>query len=588
MPARCPVRLRSSAPAVVASGLFFLVVALSPFLRASGHAQPSPDALPSEAAKARTLFVRGLTQSYLEDYDEAVAHFEQALDRAPNTAAILSALSEAEAGRDNLTSAVYYARKAHAQAPDIPYYGMDLADRLQDAERWAEAVSAYRTVLSRFPDHRPARRALARLQQRREHPQAALRHYEALTTDSARASVDVYTEMLSLYRQVDDTAGVERTLNTLTARSPDTPRYRRQLSRLYIQKQEYRKAIPLLESLRDETPNDFSLLSRLKMLYLKTDQPQKVRTLGVQEPAQPASPDALVARARSLNEGPPAPDSADMARAVRWLRDALAQAPKHVGALDVLGQLLIDQGKPANAAPLLERAVDANPRSPARWHRAAAAFLAADSLQKAAALAEEGALLFPGRPDLRRIEATARLRSGAFAAARDGFEAALTRMDTTTAAPEARARLYTGLGRALDHLGARSDARSAHDTAVRLAPERAPSLTYYARHLAAQSPSSAKALRLARRAVEHAPSSARALGTLGWVYARRGAHAEAAAAFEDALATGRASAWTYERFGDLQHMLGNMARARRYWRKALDRAPDRAALQKKLRTSSTS
>jgi Tfp pilus assembly protein PilF len=72
------------------------------------------------------------------------------------------------------------------------------------------------------------------------------------------------------------------------------------------------------------------------------------------------------------------------------------------------------------------------------------------------------------------------------------------------------------------------------------------------------------------------------------VYARRGAAEEATAAFDDALATGRASAWTYEQFGDLQHTLGNETRARRYWRKALDQAPDRTALKEKLQSSPTS
>ena len=578
---------RSSSRAVVALGLFILVaLGLPPAV--CGHAQPVPDSLAPESRDARTLFLRGLTQSYLEDYDEAVRFFERALDRAPESAAILSALSEAEAGRDHPTTALYYARKARAQAPDVPYYHMALATLLEETNRLEEAASAYDTLLARVPAHRSARRALARLETRRERPHEALRHYEALTADSARTSVAVYDDMLSLYRQVDDEAGVKRTLNILVERVPDAPRYRRLLAQLYIRQQEYRNAIPLLESLRDETPHDFGLLSRLKMLYQKTGQPEKVQTLGLRQSNRPASPDELVARARSLYTKASAPDSARVARVTRWLRDALDQSPQHVGALDLLGRILLDHGEDAEAAALLERAVDANPRSPARWRRAASAFLAADSLEKAAALAEEGTLLFPGRPALLRIEGTAGLRAGDYATARDRFQEALARVDTTTTSHETRARLYTGLGRALDRLDVPTDARTAHATAVRLAPERAESLTYYARHLAAQSPSSTEALRLARRATELAPSSPQALGTLGWVYARRGATEQAAVAFDDALATGRASAWTYEQFGDLQHSLGNEARARRYWRKALARTPHRTALKEKLRSSPTS
>ena len=569
-------------------GLLLLVVAVGTSASTTVHAQSPPDSLAPEDAEARKLFVRGLTESYLEDYDQAVSFFERALDRVPTSAAILSALSEAEAGRGNPTTALYYARKARTQAPDVPYYHMSLGELLQDVNRPEEAASVYRSLLSRTPDHRPARQALARLEQRRNRPREALHHYEALTTDSTRTSVETYDEMLSLYRQVDDQAGVERTLTILVDRAPDTPRYRRLLAQLYTRQQEYRKAIPLFESLRDETPTDFSLLSSLKMLYQKTDQTEKLQTLGARHPDRPASPDVLVARSRSVYEKTSGPDSARIAQVTDWLRDALDQSPQHVGALDLLGQVLLDQDRPAEAAVTFERALDANPRSPDRWRRAAAAFLSADSIQRALSVAEEGSLLFPGRPDLLQIEGTAHLHAGAFAAARDRFEKALARVDSTTASATERARLHTGLGRALDHLGASEDAQAAHATAVRLAPERAASLTYYARSLAAESPSSSNALQLARRAVEHAPSSAQALGTLGWVYARRGAYAEAAAAFDDAVATGQADAWTYEQFGDLHHTLGNETLARRYWEMALTRAPHRTALEKKLQSSPTS
>ena len=588
MPPRRSPRFRCFTCAVVSVGLLLLHVAVSGPSLAIGHAQPASDTLAPEHHDAERLFVRGLTQSYLEDYDAAVSLFERALDRAPNAASILSALSEAEAGRDNPTSAIYYARKARTQAPDVAYYHMNLAALLRNAGRLEEAVSVYRTLLSQVPDHRPARQALARLQQRREHPRKALHHYEALTSDSVRTSLDVYDEMLSLYQQVDDEAGIERTLKILMDRRPETPRYRRLLAQLYTRRQQYEKAIPLFESLLDDAPNDLRLLSQLKVLYGNTDQPQKERTLGMQRPDRPTSPDALVAQARSLYGSASTSDSAAVARVTRRLREALAQSPTHVGALDLLGQVRVDQGRPAEAAVLFERALNANPRSVGRWRRTATAFLSADSLQKAAAVAEEGSLLFPGRPALLRIEGTARLRAGDYTAARDRFEQALAHLDSTTAPPKERARLYTRLGRTLDHLDALTDAQRAHATAVRLAPERAESLSYYARHLAAESPSSTKALRLARRAAEHAPSSPVALGTLGWVYARRGAHAEAAAAFDDALATGRASAWTYEQFGDLQHTLGNETRARQYWREALDRAPDRALLHEKLQSSPTS
>jgi tetratricopeptide (TPR) repeat protein len=576
-----------SLPACVRSPAFLLALwagLLGSGIASAASAQPAPpDTVTITDLKTRKLFVQGMTQAYLDDFDEAVALFEDALDRAPNEPALLSALADAEAGRSNLTSAIYYAEEARAETPDHPHYPLQLARLLTEANRLDEAARAYRSLLDRTPGHRTARRALARLQQRREQPRAALRHYEALAADSAAASEEVYVELLSLYDQTGNPDGVERTLKVLIERRRDAPELRRRLGRLYLRQGRHEDAIPLFESLRDEFPGDLRVLSRLKMLYLETNQPRKADTIVPASSKEAASPDQLVAQARSLHERSPNTDSA-RARAETVLRRALDQAPAHVGALDLLGTLHVEAGRPAEAAAAFERALDANPRSPTRWERAARAFLAADSLDRAVALADEGALLFPGRAALPRIEAQAHLRRGNAQAARDHFRTAIAHTDSTTVAPDAHAALYTGLGRALARLGDPEAATAAHSRAVTIAPDAPSALQHCARHLAAQDAQLDRALRLARRAVDRAPGSAAALGTLGWVLAQRDADTPATAAFERALATGAAPAWVYERFGDLQQSLGNEMLARRYWRKALESAPERDALKRKLQS----
>ena len=581
MPVRLPACIRSS---LLLLGILVgaLGVGAAPPPAATAVQPAPPDTAALSDLKTRKLFVRAMTQAYLEDFDEAVALFEQALDRAPREPALLSALADAEAGRNNLTSAIFYARKARTEAPSAPYYHLQLGRLLTDAERLEEAVRAYQALLDRAPAHRTAHRALARLQQKRERPRAALRHYEALTADST-ASVDLYVEMLPLYEQTGNLDGMERTLKVLLDRRRDDAEYRRRLGRLYVQQGRYEAAIPLYESLRDEAPGDPRVLSQLKRLYLETNQPRKAKNILPAAPEQAASPDQLVAQARSLYSRASDADSA-AAQARTLLRRALDQAPDHVGALELLGTLQADAGRYTEAAATFERAVDANPRSPRRWQRAAEAALQADSLDAAAALADEGALLFPGRAALPGIEAQARLQQGRHDAARDHFRTAIAQTDSSTVAPDAHAALYTGLGRALAQRGDAEAATAAHTRAVALAPDSPDALQHCARHLATRTGQLDRALRLARRAVEQAPDSAAALGTLGWVYAQRGDPSRAAGAFEDALATGPAPAWVYERFGDLQQSLGNEMLARRYWKKALEAAPERDALKRKLQS----
>lgn len=566
---------------LLAAGLFAGAVPLS-----ATAVQPIPnDTADVSDLRTRQLFIQGLTQSYLEDYAEAVSLFENALNHTPNHPAILSALSEAETERDNLTSAIYYARQARTHAPDTVYYHLELAQLLQKAGRTNEAVSAYRTLVSRFPSHPEGRLALGRLLKKQNRPAEAIRHYEALVDASEEVSPEVYHEMIDLYRTTDNQEGLERTLKTLTQLRGDRPLYRHLLGHLYTQQARYQKAISVFEALLDETPNDPRLLSQLKMLYAKTGRTDEMPPLGEASARTTTSPDQLVARSRSIYERS-SPLSDSSARAIRHLlQRALEKSPKHTGALDLLGRVYTEQGRYADAGRTFKRALDVNPRTPARWRRAASAYLAADSAQTAATLAEEGALLFPGRSDLVRIEAEARLRLGAYAEARDHFETALSRIDTTTAAARERADLHTGLARTLHHLDHPSQARAAYRDALRLAPTSPPILIHYARHLADRDTQLNRALRLAQRAVDHDDASPKALGTLAWVYAQRGQTDRAVSTFKRALDAGLPDAWVFERFGDLHSRLGNETRARRYWTRALERNPTYSDVKDKLQSA---
>ena len=574
---------RRRGPVALVLGLILLgVVAPSAAL---GLPQSAPaDTTDVQDLRARKLFVQGMTQAYLEDYEEAVSLYERALEAAPRNAAILSALAEAEARRDNLSSALYYAREARRRAPGTAYYHLELARLHRTADQPGEALAAYQRLVERFPENTTGRRALARLYAGRNQPRQALHHYEALIDAAARVPPDVYPEMLTLCQQVGDEGGRERTLRRLIERRRATSEYRRRLAQLYIRQNRPRDAIQVLEPLLREFPRDPRLLSRLKMLYTETDQPEKAERLGAAVLGSDASPDQLVTRARMLYERRHSLDSTSVESVTEVLRTALDRAPEHPGALALLGRIYYDQARYGEAATHLQRALDANPRDPERWRRAASAYLRADSLSRAVRTAEEGLLLFPGQVPLLRVQGEAHLRRGEPEAARDRFRAALSTVDTTEGSGRTRAALHVGRGRSFEQTAVLDSAILDYERALRLAPEHRPARVHLARALARQERNLDRALALARKAVDQGPPTPESLGTLGWVLSVRGDYPAAAAAFDRALTAGADDAWIYERFGDVQRALGNDALARQYWEEALERTAHPAALRRKLRS----
>lgn len=544
---------------------------------------PSPDTTALRNSRAQALFVRGMTEAYLEDYDQAASLFEKVLDLSPGEPAVLNALAETEAERDNLTSALYYAREARQAAPETPYYYTSLAELLREANRPEEAATAYEDLLSSFPDHVAGRRALADLHKNElGQPREALRHYSALVDSLSQPQPGDYRAMLELYQKLGDEDGIERTLKTLIRLRRNPSLYRRLLGELYSDQGRQEEAISLLETVLQETPNDPRLLTRLKMLYTGTDQQEKAKTLGTQIPSNDSSPTQLVTRARSLLDARGDHTSADTATATELLEEALEQAPNNLEALTLLGRVYVDQHRPAAAASLFERAVDKDPRSPMRWYEAASAYLEADSLHRAAALAEEGRLIFPTRYELLQIEARAQLRLGEPQTARTQFQQALSHLDTTAVSTESRAALHAGLGLAHQRLGDTEEAKIAFETALRLDARQPAVLSNYAYLLAQQPGDLDRALSLARRAVEIEKENTQYLDVLGFIYFKRGNYNAAQTTFERAISAGEPEARLFEHYGDLHRALGNDSLAQQYWKRALDRAPTRDSLKEKI------
>jgi len=540
--------------------------------------------------RAKTLFVRGITQSYLEDYAEAAAYFEKALELVPQEPALLSALAEAEAGQDNLTSALFYAQKAREQAPAQPAYYRSLARLQERADQPQKAVETYRTLVSTFPDQDEAYLPLARLLRKMEQPRAALRAYQALTDSTDRPPPQAYVEMARLYEETGLTDGLEQTLTVLINRRRNVERYRRRLGRLYLEQDRYAEAIPVYERLFREHPSDPKLLSRLQMLYEQTGQAETASTLWSTFDDRNATPDQLLPRARSLFEearstrGPTPLDSNAVALPLQLLRQALDQDSAHVPSLDLLGTIQYEIGAYEEAAATFQRAIDHNPRAAKRWEQAAAACLKSDQFDRAVNVAEEGLLLFPGRASLLHPLALARLHLGEYNAALTRFQDALETLEGENAPIKMRAALETGRARTLERLNQPAQAASAYEAALKLDPNQPKALRHYVLYLVQEQQDLSRALQLAQRGVDAHPTDPEALDTLGWVYYKQGALTKAKNTFQKAVATGRAPGIVYDHFGHVHRALGNDILAREYWEKALDRAPDRDSVRKKLRS----
>lgn len=549
-------------------------------------AAPTPDTGDTADPTVQKYLIKGTTEVQLGDYEEAILYFETALDQAPNTPVLLDALADAHHTQGDEATALFYARKAQTYGNEKAYYHRRLADLQRQAGQPGAALQTYQDLLDRFPADTAAYRKLAELQAQMDRPNAALHTYQRLV-EHTPPPVSVYRKMLSLHRHLGNPDGIERILRTLLERRPNNPEYRRRLGNHYASTDRPDAALDLLAPLAEQRPNDTALQQRVETLSRKTGRTADARPSPRDSVnLSTLSVDELVRRAASAYDEATAPpariDSMRLRAAETFVNRALAQAPNHVAALSLRAHLLSEKGAHKQAAEVLDRTLEKNPRSPDRWARAASAHLSAHDYDTAASVAEEGLLLFPGHAPLTRTAAFARLRSGTPDRALEHFQDALARFEDSAAQSNDLAVLTAGIGLAYTHLDRPQDADDALERALSLEPDAPQVLRSYAYSLALRQTQLDRALDLARQAVDRAPSDAFAHDTLGWVYLQRDNPKAAQRHLQRALDTDIPSARILEHAGDVEYALGNDDVAQSYWQQALDQSPNRFSLQQKL------
>jgi tetratricopeptide (TPR) repeat protein len=549
---------------------------------AAAFPAPASDTLDVTRAQAQRLFVRGLTQAYLDNPERAIALYERALGLTPNEAPILSAMADAQAAQDATDTALFYAEQARSVAPDNAHYYRQLADLYESVGDTEAALDTYRTLVERFPSNVEARLDLARKLADAHESREAITLYESIEQQMAGATAQMYMTMLQLYRRLNDTENVGRVLRALVDLRPDEDLFTQLLGQYYLKEGQTEAAIQLYEDVLSTHPNDMNTAMALADLYRENGRTARADSLmNTLSRVEGATADQLVERARALY-GRSHTDDASARQATRFLEQALEQDSEHEEALYLLGDLRYQAEQYNEAARLLQQALNQNPRVLERWIQASAAYLQAGDARQAVDVAKEGLLLFPGQIPLQRIAAQGLLRLNRNQAAIDQFESLRALMAESDAPAAQRADVLATLGLLYNRVGDMKSSDQAYADAIELDDEHAMALNNYAYSLAARGLRLDEALDMAQRAVALNDTNASYLDTIGWVYYQQEQYEKAATWLKRAIDTGEASATVYEHYGDVQRALNNLEVARTYWQQALDRAPDREALRQKL------
>ena len=405
--------------------------------------------------QARQLFIRGMTQAQIGNPEEALVLYEKALTLAPQQPTLLLAIAEAHEALSDPSSALFYAKRAASQAPDEPHYARRLAALHVAAGRPQEALRLYSELLDRSSSDVPALQGLVRLHIRLDQPADALGSYNRLLEVAGEQIAAPRRSFLS----ADDEGSEDLLplLDDLVLQPSSDPELYRQLARLYFRLDRSRDARRILEAAQQHAPQaDFSaLLGRLPA-------PEAPST-------EQAALSGRLTRAAHIYEQANR-TSKQYQEAVQLLTDILDVHPQHAEALSLIGRLHYAEEAFQDAARFLTRAVKETPRDPLLWQQTAEALRRSEQLDKAADVADEGLLLFPGHLPLLRTAGRTALAGEEYATALTYAQSAL---DMLPEKDKGRASFLVLQGKAQAGLGQAADARQSWEEALELDPENA-------------------------------------------------------------------------------------------------------------------
>lgn len=559
--------------------LFIFALLATPTIQ-EALSQGNPHSVRQPAAlQEEQLMIRGMTQAFLGYHDKAVAYYQKALQLNPASATINSALAEAYEGLEDFTSAITHAGYALDIAPDQIHYYQHLISLYLQQEDHANAEATLARLLERFPENLQALEDLAFLQFSIEQYDKALLSYQKLA-ERLGPKEHISYRILQIYSHQNDAAGVERTLIQMDELTPQNSSLKRSLAELYLQTDRPAQAEAVLKEAMAIDSLDAENIAALAELYDKTGQPEKAEALWNRDLSTRTPEDAVTRATRLYARSSDNPETVMMVG--RLLEQALASDPEMEDALILLGNIRFEEKAYREAGELLYKAVQVNPKSQDIWLQASAAYLRLGDSKRAADIADEALLLFPGQIPLLRVAAHGYLDAYQNAQAIRRFNEFYRLLENEPSQRDEKTEILASLGLLYTRTGDLASSDSVYAMALASHPDHATLLNNFAFSLAARSERLNEALTYAKRAVELEPSNASYLDTLGWVYFKMGDINEAESWIQKSILTGRATAITYEHLGDIQVKQGKQAEATASWHKALEMNPESKHLLEKL------
>ena len=526
---------------------------------------------------SETLFLDGMKYFMLEDFEQALQHFQKSLMLTPDNAAVNYKIAETQLALKKPQEALPFAKLAIAKEPANAFYYLLLAELYSAQQQFKEAALTYNNLLKNVPDSEQYLFNLADLYLAQSNYDEALKTYERIEKHFGPMEQITINRQQIYLRQKNVDKAIEEG-EKLLASDPSEVRYFLAQAELYNASKMPDKGIETLQkALRIEPNNPFAHLMLSDLYRQKGDKAASEKEVKLAF----ANPDLDIdTKVRILVDFIRQLPNPELEGISLELVDLTVQShPGEAKAFAVAADLQAIVGKKEKARNNYLKAVALDDSHFKIWQQIVlldAELAQSDSL---VVHSEQALELFPNQAVFWFYNGTGHLIEKNFAKAIKSLEHG---KKLSASEPDLIAQFNMQLGDGYNSIKDFVKSDEAYEAVLAFDANNEHVLNNYSYFLSLRNHNLKKAEEMSGRLVNNHPNNPTYLDTHAWVLYKAGNYKEALKYLEQAIALSD-DATIVEHYGDVLFKLGKKEAALEQWQRAKQKGEASAFIEKKIR-----
>lgn len=522
--------------------------------------------------KAVKLFIEGKTLELQDNYLAAIAKYNEALkiEKAAGIYFALAKLYSNVAQHQKSLENVLEAIKLNPNNLDYKEHAADTYIILGD---YKNALSYLKDISIHKPDDINILYNIGRMYEALKLPSEALKYYENITLNY-QYDETVLIRMAEIYESYKDYINTAATIEKLLVLNPTDLNLKYTAAATYIKIPDYDNAIRIYEDILRTNPNNRDVQTEIIKLYFRQNRNAEAfdkysKLIEKDSIDFKTKIDVAAAFIQVSNE-----DKEALSVAVNILNTLKADYPNE-WMPDFYLTYIEAQTNPKEAENKFNYLLSKNDSSAELYIQIGFYYYENNDLNKALQIFKEGADKFSDEFRLQYLTGNTFYRLG-------DNKSALPYLENAKKLNPSDIGTLSNLGLVYDDLGMNKECSELYEEAFKYHPDNILLMNNYAYHLAETEQDLLKAKEMSKKTIDKEPNNASYLDTYGWILFKLKDYKNAAYYIEKAVKIQK-NATLLDHLGDVYEAMGEIVKALKAWKDALQLEPSNENIYKKIK-----